>query len=167
MRGDLMVLQLIKDNLGVRPLYVARTSGGYVSALGLDTYALMQGLAVKIMPTPVVASADTVPVQGAGHIDVTRTRALWKTYEAPPSIIRRGDWVDRPSVGIPYVYIVTASVLAQVLDARGEKADSEKLRLDAIHLATAARALDIFGPSPPEPPAASGSDARVGVPVKR
>src|SRR5437868_5855790 len=46
-RGDLMVLQLIKDNLGVRPLYIARTSGNYVQALGLDPYALMQGLAVK------------------------------------------------------------------------------------------------------------------------
>jgi hypothetical protein len=167
-RGDLMVLQLIKDNLGARPIYIARTSGNYHTALGLDAYALMQGLAVKIMPTQVIASRDTIPVEGMGHLDLPRSRALWKAYGAPKAIIRRGDWVDRPSSGIPYVYLVTASVLGEVLATRGEQADSERMRRDAMQIASAARLLDLFAPaSEPGVPVPNPRDSRQGVPVPR
>jgi hypothetical protein len=166
-RGDLMVLQLIKDNLGKRPLYIARTSGNYVTALGLEPYGLMQGLAVKIMPQAVVASPDTILVAGAGHLDLPRSRALWKTYAAPAAMARRGDWVDRPSIGIPYVYIMTASVVGEALAARGQQADSEQLRRDAMSIARSAHVLDLFAAGQESTPPASGSDARVGVPVRR
>ena len=168
LRGDLMVLQLLKDNLGVRPVYIARTSGSYVSALGLEPYAVMHGLATKIQPTPVVPSADILPAQGTGHIDVPRTKALWDIYGGPAAIEARGDWVDRPSVGIPLLYINTAFMLGQVAEQRGDSAGAEKIRRRALSIAEATRTLDFFLPAGTPPAGAEGSDARPSqnVPVK-
>ncbi|MEP7001062.1 MAG: hypothetical protein ABI969_11330, partial [bacterium] len=167
-RGDLMVLQLLKDNLGVRPFYIARTSGGYVQALGLEPYALVQGLAYKIAPTAVVASEDTIPSPGTGHVDVKRTRALWDTYGAPPAMIRRGDWVDRPSLGIPAIYVSTAFTLAEVLLRKGDTVQAERLRRAAVDLGEATRTLDLFVADAAPPPSAAAGDGPRGraVPVR-
>ena len=169
-RGDLMVLRLIKDNLGSRPLYIARTSGGYVQALGLAPYAVMQGLAFRIDPTPVVASADVLPSAGGVHIDMRRSRDLWSGFGAPAAIIRRGDWVDRPSVGIPFVYITTALMLADGVMAQGDSAEAGRLRRSAIEVAEATRLLDLLMPEaatrqPPTP--ASDLPRSTILPVKR
>ena len=145
-RGDLLVLQLLKDNLGVRPVYIARSSGSYIQALGLEPYALVQGLATKISPTPIVASPDTLASQGSGHVDVNRTRTLWQGYGAPLAMIRRGDWVDRPSNGIPAIYVGTAFMLSNILAGRGEAQASERLRRTAMDLGEATRTLDYFLP---------------------
>ena len=162
-RGDLMVLQLLKDNLGVRPFYIARTSGGYVQALGLEPHALVQGLAYKIAPALIVGSADTIPSPGSGHVDVSRTRALWAQYGAPAAIIRRGDWVDRPSISIPAIYMGTAFLLAEVMAARGNAAAAEQLRRTALEMGEASRTLDLFLPSSTLP--AERGDARRGQPL--
>ena len=161
-RGDLMVLQLLKDNLGVRPMYIARTSGGYVTALGLEPYALVQGLAMKIMPQAVVASPDTIQVGGVGHFDIPRTRALWASYGAPAAIIKRGDWVDRPSVGIPALYTTTALLLGEVLASRGDTAGADRVRHNALDIAEASRTMDMFMPqgAMPSPARAESGDAR-------
>ncbi len=168
LRGDLMVLQLLKDNLGVRPVYIARTSGSYVSALGLEPYAMVQGLATKIQPSAVVASPDVLAAEGTGHIDVLRTRALWDSYAGPAAIESRGDWVDRPSIGIPLLYINTAFLLGQVAEQRGDVAGAEKVRRRALSLAEATRTLDYFLPSTPSAPAPGRGDSRPqqAVPVK-
>ena len=39
-RSDLVTLYLIKQNLGKRPIYFARTTGGIPGRLGLDPYLL-------------------------------------------------------------------------------------------------------------------------------
>jgi hypothetical protein len=168
-RGDLMVLRLIKDNLGVRPIYLARTSGGYVQALGLAPYAVMQGLAFRINATPVVSSMDVLPSTGGVHVDVKRTRALWNGFGAPAAMIRRGDWVDRPSVGIPFVYITTALMLADAVMAQGDTAKAGHLRRTAIEVAEAARLLDLLLPEAaarqPTTPASDVPRSRV-IPLK-
>ncbi len=145
-RGDLMVLRLIRDNLGERPIYIARTSGNYVQALGLAPYATMQGLAFKIGAVPVASTPNVLPSTGGIHIDVNRTRALWKDFGAPAAIIRRGDWVDRPSVGIPFVYISTALMLGEAVLAQGDSAEALRLRRTAIGVAEATRLLDLLMP---------------------
>ena len=160
-RSDLLVLQMLKDNLGIRPLYLARTSGGYLQALGLEPYAVAQGLASKIIGTPVVSTDDVVPVRGVGHLDVPRTRALWAGYGAPQAIIARGDWVDRPSVGIALTYVTTALLLADVLDQKNDHAGAERYRATGVDMAQATRTLDMFqtqrdAPTPP----AGGDTAR-------
>jgi hypothetical protein len=164
-RGDLMVLQLLKDNLGVRPFYIARTSGGYVQSLGLEPYALVQGLAYKIAPAALVASADTLPSPGSGYVDVRRTRDLWNAYAAPAAMIRRGDWVDRPSLGIPAIYVSTAFVLAEAMLRRGDTVEAERLRRAAVDLGEATRTLDLFLPQSPTPIPAQSGDVPRGRPV--
>src|SRR5205085_1723763 len=68
---------------------------------------------------PVASARDTAFVQGDGWVDVARTKALWTdVFQAPKSLIRRGDWIDQPSVGIPYLYVATGLELTEVLRDR-------------------------------------------------
>lgn len=167
-RGDLMVLQLLKDNLGTRPFYIARTSGSYVQALGLEPYALMQGLAYKIVPEVIASSPDTVALPGVGHVDVRRTRALWDSFGAPRAFVARGDWVDRPSIGIPALYIGTAFQLAEVMLGRGDTAAAEHFRHAALDMGEATHALDLFLPRAAQdaPPPAGDTTRTRTVPVR-
>lgn len=165
-RSDLLVLQLLKDNYGVRPFYIARTTGGYVQALGLEPYALMQGLTNKILTSPAPTNADTLAMPGIGHIDLARSLGLWKGYGGPASIIARGDWVDRPSVNIPATYIGTALILGQALEHQGDSARAARIRQTAVDMAQATRTLDLFmGPEPTPSPVVPGADAPRAAPL--
>jgi hypothetical protein len=161
-RSDLIVLQLLKENLGVRPVYLSRTTGGYLQALGLEPYGLVQGLATKIEGHPLASSADTVRVPGIGHVDLPRSLALWKGYGAPKAIIARGDWVDRPSVSIPTTYVGTALLLGEALERKGQAVAAERIRREGVEIAEATRTLDLFvaPPTGPAPPAARGDAPR-------
>ena len=163
LRADILVLQMLKDNLGVRPFYISRTTASYAQALGLGPYALVQGLVTRISPVAVGVGRDTVEIPGLGYLDVPRTTALWNQYRAPAAIIRRGDWVDRPSAGIPALYTATALVLAQAAELQGRTAEAEKFRGQGIDVAEAAHITEWFvGPASSAPPPASGSDAPRG-----
>jgi hypothetical protein len=165
-RSDIIVLQLLKDNAGIRPFYLARTTGGYLQALGLEPYALMQGLASKVMTAPVPTSPDTVAVPGIGHIDLTRSLDLWKGFGGPPAILARGDWVDRPSVNIPMTYIGTALILGQVSAQQGDSEVANRLRRSAVDMAQTTHTLDFFmGAAPSPPPPVAGGDAPRGAPM--
>ena len=165
-RSDLLVLQLLKDNYGVRPFYISRTTGGYVQALGLEPYALMQGLANKILTAPSPTNPDTVALPGLGHVDLPRSLGLWRSYGGPPSIIRQGDWVDRPSVNIPATYISTALILGQVVAHQGDSTLANRLQQTAVDMAQATHTLDLFmGPEPAPPPAVRGGDAPRSAPL--
>jgi hypothetical protein len=163
LRADILVLQMLKDNLGLRPFYISRTTASYAQSLGLDAYALAQGLVTKVSPAALVANRDTVAVPGLGFLDVPRSTALWRSYGAPAAIIRRGDWVDRPSAGIPALYTSTALVLAQAAELQGRGAEAEKLRTQGIDVAEAAHITEWFvGPAPSTPPPATGNDVPSG-----
>jgi hypothetical protein len=45
---------------------------------------------------------------------------LWSGFEGPAAIIKRNDWIDRPSVSIAYSYLFVGSELAAILSGRGE-----------------------------------------------
>jgi hypothetical protein len=105
-RADIFVLRMISDAFKERPIYLSRTSAGYGNELGLGNYLLTQGLATKIFIPPTTQGKDTVLVSGAGWVDVKRTKTLWDSvFTGQKSIATRNDWVDRPSVGIPYLYL--------------------------------------------------------------
>jgi hypothetical protein len=158
-RADILVLQMIKD--GTRPVYLSRTSGGYAQELGLGGYMLTQGLARKLMPDSVRASGDTVNVQGEGMVDLPTTSALWKDFRAPAALVRKNDWVDRPSVGIPYLYVSTGVVLSEALQQRGRAPQAAEAMKTARAVASATHLQDLFGPeAPPPPPIVSGDSAR-------
>lgn len=124
-KADILVLQMIKD--GNRPVYFSRTAAGYpFDNLGLGAYLVTEGLARRVMPDSVVPKpgGDIVDIPADGFMNVARTEALWKEFKAPESLVRKGDWVDKPSVGIPYLYVNLGYLLASVERARGQAAEA-------------------------------------------
>src|SRR6266540_4091923 len=123
-RGEIIVLRLIDDTMGERPIYL---STGAESGLGLEPYLLTQGFVQKVLPEPVKETPLTQKISGL-YLDVPRTKDLWFTvYRAPDALIREGDWVDRPSYGIPYTYAFTGAILAESLDRLGDTSDGMKI----------------------------------------
>ncbi|HEU4996705.1 MAG TPA: DUF2723 domain-containing protein [Gemmatimonadaceae bacterium] len=127
-RADVFVLRMIADSWPNRPIYFSRTSGGYARELGFGTNTLTQGLAAKVFVPPMASSRDTMFVQGDGWLDVRRTTELWRSvFRAPQALIRRGDWIDQPSVGIPYLYVATGLELTEALRGNDPKTAAEVL----------------------------------------
>ena len=123
-RKDIAVLRMIADSWPQRPIYFSRTTGSYAQSLGLGSFTLSQGLASKLFLPPAVPPRDTVAINGA-WFDLPRSKALFMdVYRGPRAIEKHGDWVDRPSVGIPLTYIFAGEELAAILSARGESASA-------------------------------------------
>ncbi len=120
-RDEMVLLRLIKDAMPERPLYL---STGAESGIGLEPYLLTQGFVQKIMPDPVPNTPATPHISGL-NIDLQRTKDLWlHVYRAPDAIIKEGDWIDRPSFGIPYTYAFTGAVLSEALARIGDTRDA-------------------------------------------
>jgi hypothetical protein len=145
LKADLLVLYMIRDAWPARPVYLSRTAGGYGQELGIQNNLLTQGLARKLVTTPPVAGRDTVVVQGEGFVDLTRTLALWDSFEGPKALIARGDWVDPPSVGIPNLYTISGIMLADALERTGRPADARRVLSTAEGVARATRQTREFG----------------------
>ena len=155
-RADIFVLRMIADSYGERPIYLSRTSAGYGNELGLGSYLLTQGLATKLFVPPASPGKDTLLVSGAGWVDVQRTKVLWDSvFTAQKSISKRSDWVDRPSVGIPYLYVATGLMLSEVLHATGDAAGSARVLAQSKQVAKSVGLTDLLAqmeqPSLPEP----------------
>jgi hypothetical protein len=170
-RADIFVLQMIKSNTG-RPIYFSRTSGGYGSQeLGLGPYLITQGLARKLIADiPRADSRDTLLVAGEGFVDVPRTTVLWDSvFQAPKSIIRKADWVDRASVGIPALYVSTGFMLSEAQRTLGATAAAQRTLATAEGVARATRLSDLFAAVQQFPPLESQGDSRsapVAVPLQ-
>ncbi|MEK7403161.1 MAG: DUF2723 domain-containing protein [Gemmatimonadota bacterium] len=151
-RADIFVLRMLSDSWPGRPFYFSRTSGPYARELGLGDNVLTQGLAAKVFLQPKAATPDTAFVQGDGWIDIKRTRQLWsEVFKAPKSLVRRGDWIDQPSIGIPYLYFATGVQIAEVLREKDPLAsrvmvNESKALAKAMRLDAAALSLDQFFP---------------------
>ncbi|HEX6600593.1 MAG TPA: hypothetical protein VF034_14860, partial [Gemmatimonadaceae bacterium] len=144
-RADIFVLRMIADDFGERPIYFSRTSAGYGNELGLGGYLLTQGLANKVFIAPSSPSRDTMLVAGVGWVDVKRTKALWDSvFTAPKSLSSRSDWVDRPSVGIPYLYVATGLMLSEVLNATNQQADADRVLAQTRQIARAVQLTDLL-----------------------
>ncbi len=137
-KADLLVLRMLLDSWPDRPLYISRTTGNYAQQMGLTDNVISRGLAQAVVPAPITGAEGHVKVEGDGWIDVPRTRALWNdVYQGPAAIIARNDWVDRPSVSVPFSYLVSGSVLAQVLLAQGDTTGANSVSATVAGLAKA------------------------------
>ena len=136
-RKDVFVLRLITDALPERPVYFTMGSP-YPKQFGLQRYILGEGLVQKLMPTPVSDSAGPT-------LDTRGTDALWRIYRGPAAIVRRGDWIDRPSLPTPVDYTLVGLNLSDALEHQGDSARARVVRNDAIAVIKAARMEDIFG----------------------
>jgi len=144
-RADLFVLYMIRDAFPERPIFFARTTGGYVEEMGFTPYTVVTGLARKLLPGPPTPSDSISVVQGAGAFDLSTTRSLWdNTFAAPRSIAKRELWVDRPSAGIPYLYIRTGTELISALDRRGNSQEAAKIRSQIAAIAHATQLEDLL-----------------------
>ncbi|MDA1081962.1 MAG: DUF2723 domain-containing protein [Gemmatimonadetes bacterium] len=168
-KADVLVLQMIKD--GNRPVYFSRTSAGYpFETLGLGEYLVTEGLTRRVMTDSVKTDGNIVDLPIDGYMNVSRTEALWNEYKAPESLVFKGDWVDQPSVGIPYLYVNLGYLLSSVQRAQGKSAEGAASLRRAYAVARAAR-LDDQVPPPDTsmlPIAPIGDSAvRTQVPVKK
>ncbi len=116
LRSDLATLQLIRDNLGKRPVYFSRTTGGYPDDMGFTPYLVTQGLARKLMPAPVRAAPGLVFDRRLGWMDLDRTRSLLFEVYHSQSVARRRPlgWVDKASESMLVVYGLTYAVYADL-----------------------------------------------------
>lgn len=166
-RAEILVLRMLLDN-DDRAIHFSRTSADLAESLGLAPYLVMQGLTRKVLPDTARAGGDYVPVPGQGLVDLPRSTALWNDFKAPASLIEKNDWVDRPSVGIPYLYVNTGIVMAEALARGGNEAASDSALQVARKVGLATRLGDILGGQPVEaPPIPSGDSVpRTSVPAK-
>jgi hypothetical protein len=166
-KASLLVLRMIADAFPERPIYFARTSGSYARSLGIDAYMLQQGLARKLLPQVPSPDADTLLLQGEGWFDLPRSRTLWTdVFRGQQAIIERGSWVDRASVGIPYLYIATAANLYEALLISGDRQAAERTMQTAEQLAHATGLSDLFAQQTPQLPPPTG-DSPPAIPLGR
>lgn len=170
-RADLFVLRMIQDSYPSRPIYFSRTSGGYARELGLGDHVITQGLAAKVFVPPKASTKDTMNVAGDGWMDVKRTTELWNNdFMGPKSVIRTNDWIDQPSVGIPYLYVATGLELSEALHSRGDAAMANQVWTTAKQVAKAVHLERLVGDQPPSaeqsPLVPSESAEGVQLPVK-
>src|SRR3954467_12504731 len=141
-RNQLVFLRLIKDALPERPLYL---SGGEDLGLPLQPYLLTQGFARKVVDHRLTDTAETPQIAGQ-FVDLPRTKALWDTvYRGPEVLMKEGDWVDRPSFGIPYTYGYTGLVLAELLSREGDTRSADAVVQRVRGIAKAARIEEYLG----------------------
>jgi hypothetical protein len=141
MRADALVLRMIQDSWPERPVYFARSAGGYPRALGLENNLLTQGLAAKLFipPSPSAAARDTLFIQGDGWFDVARTNTLWNdVYKGQRDVVAEGRWIDRPSASMPALYVFAGAELADALRATGNAAAGNVVQATAIRVAQVA-----------------------------
>ena len=144
-RADLFVLRMIQDSWPERPMYFARTSGSYAKQLGMGDFVITQGLAAKLfIPPPAGTPKDSIYLQGDGWLDVATSDSLWEhTFVGAKSVVNTGDWIDRPSVGIPYLYVATGIELAEAMKTQGKTAEANRVFATAEQVARAVRLDDL------------------------
>src|SRR3989454_386076 len=129
MRSDLAVLQIIKDELGRRPIYFSTSTGNYADQLGLSPYLVGEGLVRRLVPRPVAPSESVRLLEGRGFVNVPRSAALlFDVYRGGETAARprpRG-WVDVPSqnslIGYVFAYDTIAAALRETDPARAARA---------------------------------------------
>jgi hypothetical protein len=147
-RADLFVLYMIRDAYPDRPFDFSRTTGGYPEEMGLAPYTVTTGLARKLVPKIPKAGNGIVEVPGEGWFDVETTRVLWEAaFRAPKSIANRELWVDRPSAGIPFLYLRTGLVLSSALTQLGRAEDAARIRAEVEKIARATQLDDLLARS--------------------
>jgi hypothetical protein len=171
-KSDIFVLSAIKDDVG-RAMYFSRTSGGYGDDFGFGPYLVTQGLARKLLKTPVVASNDTVLIPGQGYLDVPRTMALWTdVFQGIRSLVKKGDWPDRSSVSIPVAYVIAGLTLSDVLMSQQRDTLASRVMRETESVIYATRTAELFGgalqrqPDSPSLPTDRDTSVPVG-PVRR
>ena len=125
-RADIIVLQVIKDQIGKRPIYFSRTVGLYGDQFGFTSRLEGQGFARVLREHELVPSDSIKAVQSLGYVNVPRTTSLlFDVYHSDAAARQRPrGWVDKPSEGILSLYGLTYYTMAQALQASNTAASA-------------------------------------------
>ena len=144
-RADLFVLYMIRDAYPERPFFFSRTTASYADELSLAPFTVTTGLARKLLPSVPKPGGGVVAIPSEGYLDLDTTRALWEdVFRAPRSIAKRDLWVDRPSVGIPFLYMRTGLALSAALSQMGRADEAAKIRGQVESIARATQLEDVI-----------------------
>ena len=120
-RADLAVLQIIKDQVGKRPIYFSSSTANIPDQMGLTSYLVNEGLVRRMMPVAVTPNDSIQLVQGRGFVNVPRLKRLsfdvYRGGEASARPRPRG-WVDRPSQSSLFGYVLVYDTIAAALRER-------------------------------------------------
>jgi len=120
-RSDLAVLQIIRDQVGKRPVYFSTSTANIPDQLGLSAYLVNEGLVRRVMPAPVAQSDSVRLIGGRGYVNVVRLKRLafdvYRGGEASAWRRPRG-WVDRPSQNSLFGYVLVYDTIAAALRER-------------------------------------------------
>ena len=166
-RAEILVLRMLNDN-NERAVHFSRTSADLAESLGLGEYVVMQGHARRVMPDTVREGGGIVRIGGEGFVNVDVSKALWDEFKAPASLIRKGDWIDQPSAGIPYLVVTTGLATAEALIQSGRGAEANAIIDKARDVAVAMRFAELAAALPQTNVAipTTDSNARVTVPLR-
>jgi len=119
-RADVAVLQIIKDQLGKRPIYFSRTVGVYADQFGFTPRLEGQGFGRVLRVQEMQPSDSIKAVPSLGWVNLKRSTALlFNVYHAESAARQRPrGWVDQPSEGILTTYGIIYYALAQELQAK-------------------------------------------------
>jgi hypothetical protein len=122
-RSHQLALSIIRDSLGERPVYFSAV-GGMLSDLGLDPWAVRQGLVAKLElrrlddePRPGLLQGR--PEYGGEWFDLERSLELYGNVYLYRGIRDRLIWADRATLNIPWQYYALALQLSDVAGSSG------------------------------------------------
>jgi hypothetical protein len=122
-RADILVYRLILDN-PTRTLHFSRSSGLYANELGFGDHLVMNGLTRKLVRDTIIETPSIKRVQGEGWVDIETSKSLWDEFAGPAALAKKNKWIDRPSIGIPFLYLSSGMSLADAIMARGDTAQA-------------------------------------------
>ena len=129
-RADLVVLRLIQDNFGNRPIYFAQTTVTYADNFGLTPFLETQGLARKLRATPAIPSDTMAFSQNVGWVNIPRTTHLMQNVYNPEAaaLPRPRGWVDEPSASIIMLYSFLYAGVADLLNTDSVMGNADAAR---------------------------------------
>jgi Protein O-mannosyl-transferase TMEM260-like len=116
---DILILRLIQENVGRRPIYFSITAGN--NWLGLQSYLTQQGLALKLHAATPPDSANLAPGLLGIPVDVPRTDSLvWDVYRYA-GLLKPDSLVIEPTTqSIATNLSIPPLTLGQVYQTRGD-----------------------------------------------
>jgi hypothetical protein len=121
-RGERIALSMIRDSMDERPIHFAST-GGLAQTLGLDRWAVRQGLSSRLRIEDLDAAPEVTqvsPALGGEWVDLDRSLALTQQVHRYRGLVDRPIWQDGATVNIPfqfyYMYLQMAD--AAVVEGR-------------------------------------------------
>jgi hypothetical protein len=120
-RNDIVVLRILQEAAGDRPIYFASTTGIY-EKFALQPWMIREGVAYKLSPVDVRPSETIVPMPVRGRlqrrvfpfwVDVEKTVALLDDYYMYRDLPDWTFWPDLSTSGIPLQYFQAYWSLAQ------------------------------------------------------